>query len=1557
MRVLGLVLILLISSLSPVIAYFEPTIDGTDINFRNGDVSTTPIDSMPNDFYDGFWVLTHEYPIPSTWTASLSAAGVDCWSYLPPNAFHCELNGQSGSELAHLGVEGMLYMPAKSKVHPDVMPALNGDKDVYFIAEGIGVLNLVLSGEQLPEEIFDRNDIQVLSHDWRWATVEAQTSAVEWLSHQSEIEWIEPKYEMKILNDEADSVMGADVLQSTTQMAGINAAWNGLDGTGVIVAVADTGLDNGINNSNMHPDFKDHIVGIHDYPIDSSISSFVTSTTSDGASDLDSGHGTHVAGSVLGDGTQSSGSIKGLAPEAGLYMQATEVYTDWTTYAENTYGVIDGYSLTGIPDNLADLYDQAVANGSNIHTNSWGSSVNGQYTTSSMQSDYSARNHTEMLILFAASNDGVDANSDGEIDLDSLGSPASAKNVLTIGASENNRPSINYIWGTGNNPIYYDLRSNNTEGMAAFSSRGPTDDNRQKPDASAPGTDILSARSRSASGTGWGTHANTDYLYMGGTSMATPLTAGAAALLYQHMAVNLNNSNPSSALMKGIIVTSARDMTGQYGSATNGAGEPAPNSHEGWGLVDLDRAVNTSWLDGDSVNTGDSLGWRFTVPNSAPDLKIMLSWTDPASTTAAATNLVNDLDFAVKDPSGTWTEFGNDLDNIFGGTVSSPTAGIWEIYVNGSQIPTGPQTFALVMDAPYAMTNLTTDQDGDGVLDENDDCATTYGTSTEDTTGCPDSDGDGWSNVGDEFPNDGTQWADSDGDYYGDNPGGTNPDSCPSVSGTSTGDRYGCEDSDGDTWSNPDGGWTAFEGADACENTTGTSYLDRNGCLDNDNDGQSNLNDALDNDSSQWLDSDNDGFYDNANPATNWDDCPIITGNSTIDLQGCTDSDGDGVSDVNDQWPNDPNKSIDSDGDGFSDGEDDCVNLAGNSTYILIGCLDVDGDGRTIEYDIFPSDSTQWEDSDGDNYGDNQTGNAADDCPLIFGTSWQNNYLGCIDSDDDGWADDEDDFTTEPTQWKDSDGDSYGDNSGGVTPDSCPSVAGNSTTDRYGCTDSDGDGQSDLNDALPNDPSQSIDTDGDGYGDNQQGTNLDSCPNTAGNSTLDRYGCVDTDGDGQSDLNDAFPNDPTRAADSDADGFDDLEDNCPQVPGTSLNGSVGCFDADQDSWADQNDSFPLEASQWADFDNDGFGDNADGLNPDDCPVVTGTSDQDRNGCVDTDSDGWSDETDLFLNDPTEWADNDSDGFGDNSDLCPIIAGTATNGSIGCLDSDADSWSDDFDFLFGDSTQWEDLDYDGYGDNSSGTDGDDCPGIHGLSSMDRRGCTDSDGDGWSDEGDAFIDNPSQFSDSDGDGFGDNNQPGAQQADHWPEDASRNQAEVVLSCDNDGFKLDIANISSVAFSCSVTNGIQNQLTVRLEWKAMNAVDAAIRTHVLILDAGETKTVAFAGDVVESGDHTLVIEASEPGADSSMAFVSIPLKAINTDEGDSLSDILEIAENLSDTQEIISLSIVGLLLSVLLINTKLRRDKRKTDRQRTINSMRYQRLQSDPDTPQFGRLPPKF
>ena len=1561
MRSILLVFLMVSSAASPALSWTSSGDDGEIIHLRNGDIVAPNIENIASTKFGGHYILSHDYPVPSEWIYDLKKSGIECWSFLPPAAFHCELTGQSTDELMGLEVSSIVKMPPESKLHPDLMPSLRGEMDSWFMTKDFGVVKLVLSGDQLPKGIDNREDVKVLSHDWRWANVEISTSGVEWLIQQSEVEWVDPLFEKVILNDVADDIVGATILRNATQIAGVNPSWNALDGTGIIVTVSDTGLDNGVNNSNMHPDLRDHIVGIHSYGIPPSSQSWANAPYNDGAADLDSGHGTHVAGSVLGDGTQSSGQIMGMAPEARLYMQATEVYTDWTTSVENTFGYVDDYTLMGIPDDLSDMFDAAAANGSHIHTNSWGAPVAGQYNTNSMQTDYSARNHSGMLILFSAGNSGVDSNNDGEIDWDSLGSPATSKNVLTVAASENDRPTVTAKWGSWwpadfpTDPVKTDLMANNSEGLAAFSSRGPTDDGRLKPDISAPGTFILSTRSRATSSTGWAAHSNSDYTYMGGTSMSTPITAGASALIYQHLIDNLGHSEPSSALVKGIITASAHDMAGQYGSSTNGAGETAPNNHEGWGLLDLGRALNTTWVDNESVNTGISRSWKFTVPSSAPDLKVMVSWTDAPSTPSAATNLVNDIDFAVKDPNGNWVEYGNNLDNLIGTTISSPMAGTWEVHVNGTNIPSGPQKFSMIIDAPYSMINMSADADGDGIIDTLDDCPSTYGTSTQDLTGCPDGDGDGWSNVGDDFPNEITQWLDTDGDGFGDNPGGVNPDSCTSVSGTSSNDRYGCPDSDSDSWSDPDGAWTVIDGADACPTIWGNSTLDRNGCPDNDGDSQSNVNDVLENDPSQWNDTDGDGYFDNPQPATNWDDCPLIWGNSTIPVQGCLDTDGDGVADSADLWPTDPTRSNDTDGDGIADSQDDCPNFAGNSTWIVIGCPDPDGDGRTIEYDLFPNDGTQWNDSDGDGYGDNLSGNMADHCPNTYGESWQNGTLGCPDADEDGWANSEDAYVDDITQWHDIDGDGYGDNSGGTNPDACPTVAGNSTEgNALGCPDTDGDGWADIIDKLPDEPTQWHDMDGDGYGDNSQGFQPDSCPNSYGNSTIDRFGCLDSDGDGYSDLNDDFPADPTRWIDSDNDGYADQEDDCINQPGTSTNGSLGCFDADQDTWADSNDSFPLENSQWNDTDGDGFGDNFTGFEGDSCPTISGTSTSDRYGCIDSDGDGWSDLGDLFPNDPTEWEDSDSDGFGNNIDACPADFGNATNGSVGCTDTDGDGWSDSHDILPNDASQWIDTDDDGYGDNAAGTNGDDCPTEFGTSTIDRTGCIDSDEDGWSDLSDQFPELKSQWVDTDDDGYGDNNSYGAELADHWPDDPTRNVAEVILTCSKNSFEIDIALERTITFTCSVQNEIIHPLTVKVEWKTINSIDVGARSHVINLEGSEAKVVPFTGNVVTTGNHIIVIEAKEPGATSSMAIVSIQLTATDSNNT-GLKDSGDSELSIPHLQEIIAVTLAIILLLSLVISSRRAAAKRKLNREVAINQIRNERFNFDP-TNRFGRIPPR-
>ncbi|HML25369.1 MAG TPA: S8 family serine peptidase, partial [Methanomethylovorans sp.] len=90
-------------------------------------------------------------------------------------------------------------------------------------------------------------------------------------------------------------------------------------------------------------------------------------------------------------------------------------------------------------------------------------------------------------------------------------------------------------------------------------------DGRIKPDIVAPGTFIISTRSSVSDTEGWGA-VNEDYIYMGGTSMATPIAAGGLALIRQNYVDNLNVT-PSAALLKATVINGASDMQpGQYGN-------------------------------------------------------------------------------------------------------------------------------------------------------------------------------------------------------------------------------------------------------------------------------------------------------------------------------------------------------------------------------------------------------------------------------------------------------------------------------------------------------------------------------------------------------------------------------------------------------------------------------------------------------------------------------------------------------------------------------------------------------------------------------------------------------------------------------------------------------------------------------------------------------------------------------------------------------------------------------------------------------------------------------
>ena len=119
-----------------------------------------------------------------------------------------------------------------------------GPESLFYQSDFVPVHG-VLSGKSLPDGIHERDDIRITYHTGRFATfdVDRTTNALSWLVAQGEIEWVEQKPWAFTSNDVADTVLKAPDLWSQSTMNGINSSWNGVDGSGIIVTVADTGLD------------------------------------------------------------------------------------------------------------------------------------------------------------------------------------------------------------------------------------------------------------------------------------------------------------------------------------------------------------------------------------------------------------------------------------------------------------------------------------------------------------------------------------------------------------------------------------------------------------------------------------------------------------------------------------------------------------------------------------------------------------------------------------------------------------------------------------------------------------------------------------------------------------------------------------------------------------------------------------------------------------------------------------------------------------------------------------------------------------------------------------------------------------------------------------------------------------------------------------------------------------------------------------------------------------------------------------------------------------------
>lgn len=690
-----------------------------------------------------YFIVQFDGPASDAQREALEQAGAQVSHYVPRSAFAVHADAAALSAVTSIpGVSYIEPFHPYFKMSDEVMGYLDGEaKALESPKFRQGEFNVVLFRGVEDRQAVEAAGLTILREqhaDGRAVlTVQGDASKLGDLVRLDGVQWVEASPVRKPMND-----LGTERIRAKS----MKALHPTLNGEGVIIGVTDTGIDfinPGFAVDPTQPTSTNLNTRILRYD-------YRPSVTSDGYPGDTGGHGTHVAGSILGNGALSETVLKAAGSGTGE-----------GPYSANAFaGAAPGARLVMIEDfNSFTDEEQAEISynqGARLSNNSWGNSVY-TYGAVSMLWDELVRDavpgtagNQEYIVFFAAGNDGGGETDGTGGTPGTVGQPGNAKNVITVGAVEqkrfaNNLLHVDIVSGEGSvlSTIESDKETDTDWQIAFFSSRGPVNDTdkRTKPDIVAPGSYVLSVQSSGTPGIDlleadeivsrdyrYGNiDSGTNFAFFSGTSMASPLSAGGGALMFQYF-TNTFGKAPSPAMMKAMMVGGAR-MVNSIAYRFPMHSSLATLVDQGWGLLDVVRAVSGSrirssdevvLLDQDEttpLTTGEFFTRQVKINAGEGGLKIALAWTDLPGTPGNAVQLVNDLDLYVQAPGGggyIGNYFSSDgihsyrhdsiepltgdrYNNVETVVIPSAVPGTYTIQVYGYAVAQGPQDFALAI--------------------------------------------------------------------------------------------------------------------------------------------------------------------------------------------------------------------------------------------------------------------------------------------------------------------------------------------------------------------------------------------------------------------------------------------------------------------------------------------------------------------------------------------------------------------------------------------------------------------------------------------------------------------------------------------------------------------------------------------------------------------------------------------------------------------------------------------------------------------------------------------